>query len=364
MGISSVTSSVSSMQMTVASSTDYKNRSIEKEIKDVQQQKRAVASKEDLSVNEKENEKKTLQKKITSLNTELKQHQEELLQSQKREIKRAELQEDTGSAKEEKAERKIQAEESSLGKTDETKGAGAEKETKAIANKTDKGITRNETKATASSGSAAQRAGRQGTVISKTSDGVVILKGKISQDEKSGVKAEKKLTDESPVGKTDEKNQPVNKPQTDENKEKANVGEETKTSASDKDTGLSSKEIHAIVSKENSVRQTNRQETVIARIEGGIAVLKGEIDQDENRGIDTEQKRTDLKQMEKREERARELQSSILSESGDAMDSAVKVKVSGAEGSTQVNTENNTFNVFQNQEQDSQQRFYVSLGVM
>ena len=72
MGISSITSmnGMSGMQMTMASSTETKNKNIQKEITDAQQQMRALSSKDELSVNDKANERKTLQKKIASLNTE------------------------------------------------------------------------------------------------------------------------------------------------------------------------------------------------------------------------------------------------------------------------------------------------------
>lgn len=104
MGIGSVTSTnnMSSAKMLTAVSTDSKINSIQNKITDAKQQMQKISPKEDLSVNEKEIERKKLQKEISSLNTELKQHQEALSKSQKREILMAELQEDQEQTKEKK----------------------------------------------------------------------------------------------------------------------------------------------------------------------------------------------------------------------------------------------------------------------
>ena len=120
MGIGGVTStnSMSSMQMLKAVSTDPKIKKIQNEITNAKQQMQKLSPKEELSDNEKETERKKLQKEISSLNTELKQHQEELRKSQKKEIRIAELQEDQKLTKEEKSEDKLQTKETSLEKAD------------------------------------------------------------------------------------------------------------------------------------------------------------------------------------------------------------------------------------------------------
>ena len=96
MGIGSITStnSMSGMQMITAASTDPKIKNIQNEITDAKQQMQKLSSKEEISANEKASERKKFQKEISDLNTELKQHQEELRKSQKREIMLAELRED------------------------------------------------------------------------------------------------------------------------------------------------------------------------------------------------------------------------------------------------------------------------------
>ena len=93
---------MSAMQMAAPNLKDQKSKNIQSDITNAQQQMKKLSSKEDLSANEKTNERKKLQKEISSLNIELKQYQEELRKSQKKEVMMAELQEDTKPAPEEK----------------------------------------------------------------------------------------------------------------------------------------------------------------------------------------------------------------------------------------------------------------------
>ena len=87
MGISGIasTNSMSVMQMSSTGLKDHKSKNIQNEITEVQQQIQKLSSAEELSANEKEDERKKLLKEKSSLDSELKQHQEELLRSQKRE---------------------------------------------------------------------------------------------------------------------------------------------------------------------------------------------------------------------------------------------------------------------------------------
>ena len=93
MGIGSITStnSMSVMQMTSSDLRDQKSKNIQNDITDAQQQMQKLASKEELSADEKANEKKKLQREISNLNTKLEQHQEELVRSHKIEIMLAQL---------------------------------------------------------------------------------------------------------------------------------------------------------------------------------------------------------------------------------------------------------------------------------
>ena len=284
MGIGSVTSTsgMSGMQMTMARSIDLESKSIQNEITGVQQKMTKLSTEEELSVDEKMNERKQLQKEITSLNVELKQRQEELRRSQRREMMMAQLQEEKELSEEEKSEDKIQDEDTSLYKSDE-----------------------------------------------------------------------KKL--------------PTDKTQLEEaNETKEDMAEEeAKDIESDADTGLSPKKMHAIVSADTSIQRSDRQGTVITRIKGGVVILKGEMNQDEIRGIDTENKQAELQKMEEKEQRARAFQASILGEANSIMKSAAKEDLVGTQDRTKVNTENNVvINAFQlsKEEQASQQSLNISLG--
>lgn len=215
MGIGSVTSanSMSDMKMTMVRSTDSESKNIKNEITGVQQQMKNLSSKEELSVDEKKNERRKLQQEILSLNTELRQHQEELRRSQRREILMAEMQKERTKKEEEKPEDKSKTEETSTDKAEEIKvSAGrqqteeadklkeesTENETKKVNGdmdtdkERDTGFSRKKMEAMVSADSSVQQAGRQGIVIARIRDGIVILKGEINQDMARGTDTEKK----------------------------------------------------------------------------------------------------------------------------------------------------------------------------
>lgn len=66
------------------------------------------------------------------------------------------------------------------------------------------------------------------------------------------------------------------------------------------DIEIPQKEWKAIATSDSSMEQMRRQESVIARIEGGIAVLKGEIRLDEARGADVTKKQEELRKQEEK----------------------------------------------------------------
>ena len=317
MGIGSVTSisSMSGMRMTTASPSEPQSKRIQNEITNVRQQMQKLSSKEELSVSEKTNERKNLQKELSSLNTELKQYQEELRKSQKREIMMAELQEDMEPAKKENPEDKVQTKEFSLDKADE------------------RDLSTN-----------GQNAESQGTVIFSSNDGVVILRDGMKPDGEHNVDTEKKQVDEANEESITEK----------------------ESAAADKavaaDNGLSHKEIHAMLSADSSAQQAGRLGTIIAKTSDGIAILKGEIDRDEKRGIDTEKKQAELEKMENAEQRAIAFQSSILGEANNTMKSATEINVAETKDGTLFHVENAFINAMKVSQEDpaSQQKFYVS----
>lgn len=178
--------------------------------------------------------------------------------------------------------------------------------------------------------------------IQTKSDAIAASKEEMNQDEKRGVNTETKPADES----------------------KEDIAEK-ETKAIDRDpvtdNGISGKKMLAIVSADSSVQQANRQGTIIANTRDGIAILKGEIDQDERRGVNTEKKQADLEKMEKQAQRAIAFQSSILGEANNKMKSGAETKGIGK----QVNAENsayvNAMKVLQ-EDQTALQNFHISFS--
>ena len=186
MGIGSITSTDSraGMQTAMANPTDSKAKNIKNEITDVQQQMQVLSSKEELSSNEKMIERKKLQKELSGLNTELRQHQEEYRKSQKQETTMAKLQESYEPSEESKAEGNIQA---IKGKTEKTESSIQEE--KASPGAADKANKKNPP-------TAGLKASPQGNVITQGSDGIVILKDETNPDGKSSAAAVNKQAED------------------------------------------------------------------------------------------------------------------------------------------------------------------------
>lgn len=284
MGIGGITSatSMSVMQMPSTDLKDHKSKNIQNEITDVQQKLQKLSSESELSVNEKENERQKLQKEKSSLDNELKQHQEELLRSQKREAMLAELREAQNPSKEENDEDEVRAAESPANT--------AEKKDPSAAGQTAQPL-------------------QPGTVISESSDGKVILKEVINPAEGNAPAAETKPADETM--------------ETAVSTEETDPGEEEADTDPVQEFRPTAKEMQAMVSADSSMEIASRQGALVTKTNDGIAVLKGEIKQDEARGVDTERKQAELEEMQKQKQREIAAQFSILGEAGNAMKAAV-----------------------------------------
>lgn len=301
MGISGIAltgSSMSVMQTTSANVKDQKSKSIQNEITDVQQKLQKLSSENELSVNEKENERQKLQKEKSSLDNELKQHQEELLRSQKREAMLAELREAQNPSKEGNDEDEVQAAESPANT--------AEKENPSAA------------------GQSAQPL-QPGTVISESSDGKVILKEVLNPAEDNTDSVQAKPADET--------------------REPAAAAEEPAPEEEETDTDPANefrptvREMQSMVSADSSMEIASRQGTLVTKTDDGIAVLKGEIKQDEARGVDTERKQAELKEMQKQKQQEMAAQFSMLGAAGSAMQAAMdpSASVTAAQSGTERN---------------------------
>lgn len=98
-----------------------------------------------------------------------------------------------------------------------------------------------------------------------------------------------------------------------------NAQDQQKDSA-DKNKQDSEKQLQGVASARTDIEQSRLQGKVVSRIEGGIAVLKNEIKQDELRGEDTTQKQKELKKQEDKAQWAIETPFSELGNAGSAAD--------------------------------------------
>lgn len=325
MGIGKIasTNNMPVMQMPSTGFKDHKSKNIQNEITQVQQQLQKLSSAEELSANEKADERKKLQKEKSGLDSELKQHQEELLRAQKREAMLAELRKEQGPVKAEDTEDVSPAAKPSA-------DDNAKKETPSANEKQAQPL-------------------QPGTVISQSSDGTVILKEVMNSAGNDTAAAESRPVDET--------------------KETAAAAEEADTSKEEADPAEAfrptTSEMQAMVSADNSTQIADRMGTLVAKTEDGIAVLKGEIKLDAYRGTDTDRKEAELADMQKRSKRETAFQFSLLGTAESGIQTASETDPAAKTGA-QANTER-TFQVSglgsaQQEEEAAQQGFQVSIA--
>lgn len=323
MGIGGITStnSMSVMQTPSTDLKDHKSKNIQNEITDVQQKLQKLSSENELSVNEKENERKKLQKEKSSLDNELKQHQEELLRSQKREAMLAEMREAQNPSKEEN-EDKIQTTQSPANTEEKENSAAGEQQAQTL---------------------------QPGTVISESSDGKVILK-EVMNPAKNNTDA----TETKPAEETKETAAAAEEQKPEEEETETNPTAEFRPTAN---------EMQAMVSADTSSKMADRMGALVTKTDDGIAVLKGEIKQDSYYGTDTERKEAELKEMQKQQKREMAVQFSMLGEAGNAMKTAFDTESAGgtAPNDTGKHFQVSGLNVPQ-EEQAAQQGFQVSIA--
>lgn len=325
-GSTSPMNSMSAMQTTRSSDVkDQKTKSLQNDITQVQQQMQKLSSDEDLSVTEKEAEKKKLEQEKSDLSAKLKLHQDELLKSQKREIKLAQLQEEREPEKEEASEDNVQtAETSSASDLTDKKNLPVDE----------------------------RRSLQPGTIITQNSDGTVILKEVMNQTADRSADAKSSPTDET-------------KEKTGFESEKAAAKQTVQTNEDDTaaDTGLTESEVQAMVSADSTMQQADRQGTLVNKTGNDIAVLKSEIKQDALRGVDTDKKEAELKELQKQQKREMEVQFSMLGEANRTAQTATETNASA--NSTQIDSER-TFHVSgigaSQEDQALQQGFQVSIA--
>ncbi len=228
---------------------DSVSKNIQKEISEAQRQRQALSSKEDLPAAEKVKKRQELQQKISGLNRELKQRRAETRREQQQEALADEIRGDVSGAGS-KGKKIIKAENDAL-------KAAAEKK---------KGINDANNVNAGHSDVKNDNAGKTGSSIKNA-------EGKTAPDKASQNAA---LQDK-----------------TEQNKESRL-----------QDFEIPQKKWKAVIASDSSREQAKKQETVIARIEGGIAILKSEIKLDEARGADVTKKQAELDKQEAKLQKA------------------------------------------------------------
>ncbi len=306
MGIGSITSagSMSAMQMPATDLKDQKSKNLQTEITDVQQQIQKLSSEEDLSAIEKANEQKKLKREKSSLDTELKQHQEELPDR-------------------EKAANDVSQ------SSETTSDTAAEKTQPANEGQTP----------------------QPGTIITQNSDGAVIFKGAMNPAKNSDTDSETKPADE-----TKETDASVSETMPEEREADTDPAAEFRPTE---------KEMQAMVSADASMQIADQQGMLVAKTTDGIAILKGEIKQDEYRGVDTERKQAELKEMQKQQQQEMAFQFALLGEADGVMQAAAETN-GPSSVSAQANADQ-TFhvsglNTAQQEEQAAQQGFHAAIA--
>lgn len=237
-------------QKAAAQPADVVSKNIQNEISEVQRQKQGLSSKQEMSEGERSKKKQELQQELSSLNTRLRQRQAEVSRKQKQADRLEELSApDTDM-------RTRRAEGSNTGKTAQNSKAGKNAEQSMG---TEASFTKEAAEKMAGTGDAERSAGQ-----TKRSAGQI--RHSTEQTKRNAEKTERSSEDDRD--------------------EKPKTG------------GIPQDKMQAIVGGDIFREQTERREVVIARIEGGIAILKGEIRQDEMLGNDVQNKKTELKARE------------------------------------------------------------------
>lgn len=236
------------MQRTAARSVDFADRNIRDEISEVKRQKQGLSSRQEMSVEEKAEKRQELQQELSSLNTKLRLRQAEARKEQQAEAMRREA------------------------LAEEAQAAGG-------------------SAGNAEGGREAAGAVEDGKVkdVSKGADAAAL-------DEKA-VEKEVRAAESRDAEEEDIDNRNVNKKDADQ---RAAGGKEEEL----EDIGVPAEKMRTLVEQDFSGEQTRRREAVIARMESGIVILKGEIRQDELRGADVDKKKAELKKQEQKVQRA------------------------------------------------------------
>lgn len=117
----------------------------------------------------------------------------------------------------------------------------------------------------------------------------------------------------------------------------------------------------AMNAADDSLEQVKSRGKVLARIEDGIAILKGEIQQDEARGENVEKKQQELEKQEEKARNAAESQFSALGKATRTMTDAVQTdKTEKADAQKKAIISSTNYSKEKNEEM---QQFYASINI-
>ena len=288
--------SVSAVQKQAVKSVDTKSKSIENDISDVEQQKQAFSSKEDLTVDEKMKRRQELQQELSSLKTKLRISEAEASKESQKEA----LTDEQSAAKETEADEESRAAQA----VKEDAAKAKEKEEAAKEEKKEEQIQRMKENA---SESKAQKTGAQ------TKDADQAKAGEVG------------------VGKTGTDGYKI-----DERTAKADAAEDDEKTEAEQDKeqipGFSKREMQSMISEDEAAKRAEQQGVIVARIENDIVILKGEMKQDEDRGVDVTKKKEELKEQEERAQRAVNAQFSAIGQTNRRLQEAAQDKLEETRG--------------------------------
>lgn len=247
-------------------STDAVSKSIQNKITTVQQKMQQLSSKEDLPVEEKTKKRQELQQELSSLNTQLRQHRADTSRKQRQ---------------------------TEAGETQRQAEAGRKSQQEAAVKEAE--------------------ADRQKAEAARAE---AVQTEKVQTAKAQPEKAQPESRQNEPAqAETEQKDKVQPKEAQAENGQNSRNTKEIENI----DTGFSRREVRAMAAAETSMARAQRQGAVVARIEGGVAILRGEISQDEARGINVERKEAELARQEEKSWNATASQSTVLGEARQVM---------------------------------------------
>lgn len=293
MGIGSVKAPVSAMdgqraavrQEAAARPADAVSRNIQNEISEVERQKQGLSSKREMSVKERSEEKQELQHELSTLNTRLRQRQTEIQREQKREDRSEELSAET--MQEQKSRSQVKEEKKTVPAGETMERNGAEKSPEGEAKRENvQAVGSKDVKENV------QTAARRDV---KENNQAVSDRGVEESVQAAGGRGEKENVQASAGSGVKESAQAVNG--RGEKKNNQAVSRKDGKDREEKTGGIdfARDELHSIAAGSFAKEQTRRRDAVIARMEGGIVILRGEIRLDEMRGGSADGKRAELK---------------------------------------------------------------------